>query len=388
MKRRSFSGKQSSNLSDEERKANISSILGISPSKSNSSRRVVLQGESLISIAQKIYQDPLFWRLLAIKNNLSSEVDRSGRPVVELRKGQTLKLPDSYEVASFIRNPAAPVVVALATDKRGLAKPRIRICENCHRRTLAMAVYCVSCGLDMDYIVAGEELAVIDDEEEEVCKDDREDVGNEEADEEEEWEEDEEYEEDEGVTQVIAPSVHSFEQDQTIVSRILPPDIQDQTVVTNLKQFPQDNSHTQFLTQSGQVPGQTQGPPQWQQQGQQAWQPDGQSATSDQLQASTASFWSPNPRPVFLDSSAQVIEQILDGTAQGLRVALLLQIQNQWTIVCEYDVFADDVVIIQYHRASGPKRMKKSLPSRQSRKMAWNHFRNNWQSIYNEFLSN
>lgn len=97
--RRSFSGKTP--LSDEERKQNVKEQLGIKSGSADSPRYVVKLGQQLRSISQKLYGDPTYWRLIAAKNDLSTDTDSKGDPVAVLRKGQQLFLPDADELHEF-----------------------------------------------------------------------------------------------------------------------------------------------------------------------------------------------------------------------------------------------------------------------------------------------
>ncbi|MBX9719861.1 MAG: LysM peptidoglycan-binding domain-containing protein, partial [Candidatus Obscuribacterales bacterium] len=149
IQRRTFSGK--GNVLSHEKKENIESMLGpIAAESSKSRKQTVHLGQTIKSIANKLYGSPAYWRLLALKNNLSTEVDKRKDPVVQLHRGQMLRLPDQDEIASFQRDPDNPVVVSLYTDDNGLFQPLTRRCGSCERDTLSMAVVCVSCGFDMD----------------------------------------------------------------------------------------------------------------------------------------------------------------------------------------------------------------------------------------------
>src|SRR5262249_24801748 len=106
-----------------------------------------------------------------------------------------------------------------------------------------------------------------------------------------------------------------------------------------------------------------------------------------QRPSSQGDFWSSNSIPVRLDQSVQIAEYMIDGDIRGLRIVLQLLIQDQWTAIYEYHVFPDEVTIVQHQKRQGRKRFKKTLPAKQSRQMAWNHFRHNWKSICDEFWS-
>lgn len=99
--RRSFSGKGP--LSEDERKENIKQGLGLNSANADSqqAKYTVKLGQQLRSIAQKLYGDPQFWRLLASKNELSTDTDHKGEPLAQLKKGQQLLLPSAQEVDAF-----------------------------------------------------------------------------------------------------------------------------------------------------------------------------------------------------------------------------------------------------------------------------------------------
>ncbi len=99
---RSFSGKE---VSKEEKQANIEAVLG--ERKVERSKYPVKLGEGLRSIAQKLYDKPAYWRLLAYMNDLSLDTDLKGNPLAKLKRGDTLELPSADEIASFDYNPEA-----------------------------------------------------------------------------------------------------------------------------------------------------------------------------------------------------------------------------------------------------------------------------------------
>ncbi|MBX9688433.1 MAG: LysM peptidoglycan-binding domain-containing protein [Candidatus Obscuribacterales bacterium] len=101
--RRSFSGKEKDALSQEERKENVSNALGL-PSKPDEQRYTVKLGQQLRSISQKLYGDPSYWRLIAQKNELSTDTDSRGEPLTHLRKGQQILLPSAEEIQEFKRS--------------------------------------------------------------------------------------------------------------------------------------------------------------------------------------------------------------------------------------------------------------------------------------------
>jgi hypothetical protein len=388
MKRRSFSGK-SADLSEEDRKANIESTLGLSSSRLSSRKRVVLQGESLESIAENLYQDSSFWILLALKNDLPTGVDRSGNPISRLRRGQKLKLPDAYELESFERDPDAPVVVALYTDELDFLMPLTRLCWNCRRETLAMAAECVSCGADMDNPESNdeeeqEELEEARESQEGSPEGEEDDDGENDEDDDEDDEQDEEDDEqdEEERKEVIQerPAGRPLEkgrqveqdQDGTLVSPLRPPQIQDTTLVS-LVRPPQEQDQTIVAKLR---------PPEAQQQA--LWQSQS-AALQPQPGTDSDNFWTPNPSPELLDRSVKVSEFSAEGETRGLRIVLQQLVDGQWLIVYEYQVFSDEVVIIQNHSRKGPARTRKSLPARLARKMAWNHFRGNWPDICAKF---
>jgi hypothetical protein len=427
MTRRSFSGK-SGGLSDDERQANISQFLGTSSRIHRASKRAVLRGDTLCSLANKLYDNPAAWLLLALKNDLPLDTDRDGEPLAQIHAGQTLTLPDAYEVESFMQNPESPAVVALYTDEHGLVMPRTRFCGNCGRETLAMAMGCVVCGIDMD-CPADEQTSVeeeeAEDEEEDQEEDQEEEEEEEEDEEDEEEDEDEEEEEDEecwvedkdfkeagtrqseattyaasadsqGASSVIpvrgdlSESMTGFDflpqaQDRTVISKLQPPQssgrdtapsqqsqpAQDHTVISNLRSQPADIQSQSIFPPSPHAPAQTPAP-------QENRPADGEYFDS---------AWNINTAPFPLSSSAQVVESVVEGPPRQLRVMLQLQVQRQWTTIYEYEISADEGVIIQYRRSKEPRKIWKSLPATQMRKMAWNHFCGNWDNICSEYWS-
>jgi hypothetical protein len=89
---------------------------------------------------------------------------------------------------------------------------------------------------------------------------------------------------------------------------------------------------------------------------------------------------------VSLDQYAQVIElETFENNTKGLIVALQLYTQGEWMTVFDYHVFANEVIIHKYQRHGGRRMMKKGMPAKQSKQMAWSHFRANWEAICKEF---
>ena len=313
--RRRFSG-NSPSLSDAARRANVRDVLGMSAQDGKQIPKYnVHLGESLRSIAQKLYKSPTYWRLLALKNNLSVDIDQKGNPLAQLRRGQQLSLPDSIELELFAQNLDAPVVVALSTDSRGLDLPLIRHCGNCRRATLAMAANCVSCGVNMDAQVSGNTgeagRTVPGNDNKGSSKSHR-----------------------QGRIDAVSPAS----------SRTL----------HNLQAIPQaDLSKVQ--------PG-----------GKQKIDP----------------LWAAIEEPIMMDDSVRIMEkEAIEDDMRCLIVMLQLYSECQWITVFDYHISPDEVVINKYRRNDGNRVMKKTLPARQSKQMAWNHFRTNWQAICCEFWS-
>lgn len=103
IKTRSFSSKSAS---DDERKANVRGALGAAASE-KASKHAVKLGEGLRSIAQKLYNKPSHWRLLAYINDLPLETDAKGNPVAQLKRGDQINLPDAQTMAAFEKDAEA-----------------------------------------------------------------------------------------------------------------------------------------------------------------------------------------------------------------------------------------------------------------------------------------
>jgi len=145
-------------ISNATRRTHVFQALGITEKSDTAQKHAVHLGESLRSIAQKLFKSPAYWRLLAIKNDLSTATDSRGNPVTQLKRGQTLTLPNAAELESFSKNPESPSVVALTQDELGILLPRNRHCANCNRKTLAMSVKCAACLKDIDEFAVSSSL--------------------------------------------------------------------------------------------------------------------------------------------------------------------------------------------------------------------------------------
>ena len=452
-RRRSFSGKRT-DLSDDEKIDNIHSVFGLTSKTQDPGKHVVMLGENLRSIAQKHYNDQEYWFLLALKNGFPTDVDQYGNPLAQLRRGQVLRLPDYFELESFYRAADAPVVVALQLDEQGLIVPLSRVCGSCQRETLAMAIDCVCCGVDMDQYVDESDDANEDSDDNENADEPEEEAENEAEDGEhiEEFEPSRQTnyatvspEEDNESTIITAPpyqpstpfrpptpaikakvsnvvqapvafaSANTQEQDETVVTTASKAALdQNETLAANHQATRQEQTtihpnradDSQERTVFYQPPTESPGSAPIQNQSSQnqfppnpfaqnslksnapAEKPFPSSTAASSTANSATSFWTPNEKPELLDSTVQVVEIAISGDYQGLMVVLQLLVQGAWLPIYEYHVFADDVVIVQYQNRAGKRRTKKSLPARLSRKMAWNHYRGNWQNICQDFLAN
>ncbi len=101
VKTRSFSSKSAS---DDERKANVRAAMGGAASEKASMHAVKL-GEGLRSIAQKLYNKPSHWRLLAYVNDLPLDTDAKGNPLAQLKRGDQIQLPNAQTIAAYEKNP-------------------------------------------------------------------------------------------------------------------------------------------------------------------------------------------------------------------------------------------------------------------------------------------
>lgn len=336
--RRSFSG-NSSAPTDAERKANVRDAFGLStPEEKQSSKYSVHLGESLRSIAQKLYKSPAYWRLLAIKNNLSAETDAKGNPQAQLRRGQQLLLPDAGELESFARDQLSPVVVALHTTRRGLELPRLRNCGYCRRSTLAMAVNCIGCGVDMDRYVPVR------------------------------------------IGAGAAADQEDPQQSTSILSAIR--QAVDQVGAVQLQDM--------TLTSQGPQAGDGGQP---ERQDRHAHDPHplphadltnvdlGFEPESDPLRTA-------NKEPVLLAQHIRVVEsEMIEDGKRCLLVTLQMFTGGEWLTVYDYQIGAENLVIHKYRRAGGRRMLRKNMPADKSKQFAWNHFRNSWQSLCNEFWS-
>lgn len=101
-------------------------------------------GDTLRSIAQKhpALNDPDLWELLAIVNDLSTDINQKGEPVVKLRRGQQLLLPTPAEIDEW----RAPELVAFVLFNQIYIEMNTIDCSVCGRPTLISCVVCPACG--------------------------------------------------------------------------------------------------------------------------------------------------------------------------------------------------------------------------------------------------
>lgn len=360
--RRSFSGKT---VSEEERRANVLEAFGMSAQENKQqSKYNVHLGESLRSIAQKLYNSPAYWRLVALKNNLSTATDRRGNPLTQLRRGQQLILPDDAELESFARDPDAPAVLALASTAGGFELPRNRQCGYCKRDTLAMAVNCVACGYDMNTYTPGTsesegngsegdpELPAVPAQQDAPAQPS-------------------------APAQSAAPSMPSSKDliDQIGLVQLLDVTLTNQFERMNFspeQNPPQQDSPAVILPQPPRDPHPL---------------PRADlSRVELGFEQEADPLWNANKEPVMLDARVRVVEcETMDGDMRCLLVILQLLSDGKWLTVFDYNVRPDEVVIHKYRRSGGRRMMKKSLPAKQSKQMAWNHFRSAWKSLCSEF---
>jgi hypothetical protein len=335
--RRSFSG-NSAAATDAERKSNVREAFGLStPEEKQSAKYSVHLGESLRSIAQKLYKSPAYWRLLAIKNNLSCETDSKGNPQAQLRRGQQLILPDSGEIESFARNQLTPVVVALHTDRRGLELPRVRHCGYCKRSTLAMAVSCIGCGVDMDKYVPVR-------------------IGA-----------DGEEEDPQQSTAILSAIRHAVDQVGAL-------QLQDMTLTNQPQEAFEGSGQPEEVDRQAHDPHPL---------------PHADLTDVDLgFEQEQDPLWTTNKEPVLLAQHVRVVEsEMMEDNKRCLLVTLQIFTGGQWLTVYDYQIGAENLVIHKYRRAGGRRMLRKNMPAAQSKQFAWNHFRNSWQSLCNEFWS-
>ncbi|MBI4534097.1 MAG: LysM peptidoglycan-binding domain-containing protein, partial [Candidatus Melainabacteria bacterium] len=98
----------------QTRRQNIESLLGSLSGIADESGRIkycVRLGDTLESIAIKhpALQDVGLWKLVAEINNLTTDVDSKGSPLVTVQRGQVLSLPSAEEIANY-RKSNAPLI--------------------------------------------------------------------------------------------------------------------------------------------------------------------------------------------------------------------------------------------------------------------------------------
>jgi hypothetical protein len=136
-----------------KRKANIEALLGkMSETAPDDGRiRYVCRlGDTLRSVAMRhpALKDVALWRLVAEINNISTETDRKGVPISELKRGQTIVLPLPHEIAEFKENQkaaAAPVTPAKAPSSEVTKQ-----CPNCKRLVLGSPTSCTACAHSLE----------------------------------------------------------------------------------------------------------------------------------------------------------------------------------------------------------------------------------------------
>lgn len=90
----------------QARRENIEKILGPMAKKENDSQRIryiVRLTDSIESVAQKhpALKDVTLWPLLASLNELTTDIDDSGKPLAELRRGMVLDIPLPSEIEQY-----------------------------------------------------------------------------------------------------------------------------------------------------------------------------------------------------------------------------------------------------------------------------------------------
>ncbi len=376
IQRRSFSGKGA--VQTSERRESIESMLGpVAAESSKTRKQTVHLGQTIKSIANKLYGSPAYWRLLALKNNLSTEVDKRKDPVVQLHRGQMLRLPDADEIASFQRDPDNPVVVSLYTDDYGLFQPLTRRCGNCERDTLSMAVVCVSCGFDMDCPVE-DDFEPADEESLETDADhtDHQETADAPTQDDDEDENKNKEAAEEGTYNYASPPQSESSNDSD--------DPLDQIAAVELQSvtFVDRKNPMGFNKENGQTPPAHEFAP-----------PIEQTPPEDNLfklefeNEGRDPLWTPEPTPEIMDPAVQIIEYgISHGDVQGLCISLQIVCDARWSPVFDYHIFPDGSYSHQYVREGGRKSMKKLLPPQQLKQLAHNHLRNCWEQLCRDYM--
>lgn len=129
-----------------KRKANIEALLGkMSEAAPDDGRiRYVCRlGDTLRSIAMRhpALKDVALWRLVAEINNISTQTDRKGVPLAELKRAQTIVLPLPAEIAEFKEQQKSSAAASHQTKAPAteVSKP----CPKCNR--LIVGSICAPC---------------------------------------------------------------------------------------------------------------------------------------------------------------------------------------------------------------------------------------------------
>jgi hypothetical protein len=97
-------------------------------------------------------------------------------------------------------------------------------------------------------------------------------------------------------------------------------------------------------------------------------------------------LWTANLEPLLLDQFVQIVEaEIYVSDTRGLRVSLQLLHSGDWVTIYDYEIFPDETLIHQYKRTGGRTTTRRSLPAKQTKQLARNHFQNAWQSLCREY---
>ncbi|OPZ83895.1 MAG: hypothetical protein BWY75_02890 [bacterium ADurb.Bin425] len=142
------------NAGQDERRANIEKIIGkIRESNDGLEGSVysVRLGDTLRSIAMKHpdLRDVTLWKLLAVKNGLSTDTDSKGAPLAVLIRGAQLTIPSAEEISAYRSesSPAKPVVFEPQNmSSRAILEFATKPCGGCDRLLSQSASLCPACG--------------------------------------------------------------------------------------------------------------------------------------------------------------------------------------------------------------------------------------------------
>lgn len=135
--------------------ANVEQVLGPAKDKPAATtqsriRYVCRIGDTLRSIALRhpALQDVKLWELLAVVNEISTEVNSKNDPIAKLARGQILFLPTPEDIQKW--RAGTFYISSFVLHHHSYVEMARRQCPSCQRPTLVTALWCPGCAANMD----------------------------------------------------------------------------------------------------------------------------------------------------------------------------------------------------------------------------------------------